>query len=220
MLEATPPSTGALQRLLEIFTTAFAIALHNAIMHATSEVMAHQDPLTGCANRRSGLENFDRAFAQARATGTPLGVLMFDLDRFKSVNDRFGHPAGDAVLVHAARAARGLPRERATCSFATAARSSSSSCPGFRSSGCSSSPSGSDGDQRRRRSRPSTGSCPVTASIGAAEMTMHRRRIVRRASCARRPGPPRGEAGWSQSRRLRGRAPRRGGVASWAVGPD
>lgn len=111
MLEATTAEHGRTQRLLEIFTTAFAIALHNAIMHATSEVMAHQDPLTGCANRRSGLENFDRAFAHARTAGTPLGVLMFDLDRFKSVNDRFGHPAGDAVLVHAARAARDCLRE-------------------------------------------------------------------------------------------------------------
>ena len=111
MLEATRAEHGRTERLLEIFTTAFAVALHNAIMHATSEVMAHQDPLTGCANRRSGLENFDHAFAQARATGTPLGVLMFDLDRFKSVNDRFGHPAGDAVLVHAARTARGCLRE-------------------------------------------------------------------------------------------------------------
>ena len=111
MLEIAPGEHGRTQRLLEIFTTAFAIALHNAIMHATSEVMAHQDPLTGCANRRSGLDNFDRAFTQARAAGTPLGVLMFDLDRFKSVNDRFGHPAGDAVLVHAAHTARGCLRE-------------------------------------------------------------------------------------------------------------
>ena len=46
------------ERLLEIFAGAFGVALHNAIMHATSEVMARQDPLTGCrqpAQRPGGL---------------------------------------------------------------------------------------------------------------------------------------------------------------------
>ncbi|TBR13833.1 MAG: GGDEF domain-containing protein [Lysobacter sp.] len=65
---------------------------------------AGHDALTGLANRR----NLDKRLAteQARALrhGTPLSVLMLDLDRFKRVNDEYGHAAGDTVLASAARA--------------------------------------------------------------------------------------------------------------------
>ena len=56
------------------------------------------DPLTGLHNRRYALAHLDRQLSLARENRTPLSVLMLDLDRFKSINDRFGHGTGDAVL--------------------------------------------------------------------------------------------------------------------------
>ena len=78
------------------------------------QFLAHHDPLTGLANRAS----LDRTLASevhaADASGRKLAVLCMDLDRFKEVNDLFGHPAGDAMLVHVARTVSDLIGEDAT----------------------------------------------------------------------------------------------------------
>ncbi|QDL90338.1 PleD family two-component system response regulator [Paroceanicella profunda] len=60
--------------------------------------LAMVDPLTGLFNRRYALHHLERIVARARATGRGFATMMLDLDSFKSVNDRYGHPAGDAVL--------------------------------------------------------------------------------------------------------------------------
>ncbi len=60
--------------------------------------LATTDELTGIANRRHFLDLAEREVARARRHGRPLGVIVFDLDRFKDVNDTHGHHAGDAVL--------------------------------------------------------------------------------------------------------------------------
>ena len=56
------------------------------------------DPLTGVINRRGFLEIGERLFERARFGNEPLALMMFDLDRFKGINDQFGHAAGDEVL--------------------------------------------------------------------------------------------------------------------------
>jgi diguanylate cyclase (GGDEF)-like protein len=56
------------------------------------------DPLTGIANRRIFLENLGRAISSAQRHHTPLSIIMADLDDFKSINDTYGHNAGDQVL--------------------------------------------------------------------------------------------------------------------------
>lgn len=68
--------------------------------------LAMIDPLTGLFNRRYATHHLDSFVARARATGQPFAGLMLDLDRFKAVNDRHGHPAGDAVLRDFARRLR------------------------------------------------------------------------------------------------------------------
>jgi diguanylate cyclase (GGDEF)-like protein len=59
---------------------------------------ASLDPLTGVANRRTFFQKGERLVQSAKAEGRPHCGLVFDLDRFKAINDEFGHAAGDAVL--------------------------------------------------------------------------------------------------------------------------
>jgi diguanylate cyclase (GGDEF)-like protein len=56
------------------------------------------DPLTGVANRRGFFETGERLLKRARFARQPAALVMFDLDRFKSINDRYGHHIGDEVL--------------------------------------------------------------------------------------------------------------------------
>lgn len=63
------------------------------------EELASIDPLTGASNRRHFLEQAKAEISRAKRQGLPLSVIMLDIDFFKSINDRFGHEAGDQVLV-------------------------------------------------------------------------------------------------------------------------
>lgn len=65
------------------------------------------DPLTGLHNRRFAMPRLARIVERALQSGHPFAVLMADIDHFKSVNDRFGHATGDAVLVEVARRLQG-----------------------------------------------------------------------------------------------------------------
>ena len=69
--------------------------------------LAHSDELTGLANRRRFREILEVAFAKAVESGAPLSLIMVDVDRFKQINDAFGHPGGDEVL----RRVAGILRE-------------------------------------------------------------------------------------------------------------
>lgn len=62
------------------------------------EEMANTDPLTGCVNRRSMLDQLETELSRARRYRHPLTVLMIDLDWFKDINDTCGHLVGDRVL--------------------------------------------------------------------------------------------------------------------------
>ncbi|WP_245606915.1 sensor domain-containing protein [Simplicispira psychrophila] len=66
------------------------------------DALAQNDPLTGLSNRSWFIQQLDAAVQQATASGEMLAVLQLNLDRFKDVNDSYGHAAGDAVLKHIA----------------------------------------------------------------------------------------------------------------------
>ncbi len=69
----------------------------------TTMVQAVTDPLTGVYNRRYANVHLDAMIEQARERGSDLAVMLLDLDRFKNVNDTYGHAAGDDVLKEFAR---------------------------------------------------------------------------------------------------------------------
>ena len=99
---AAVPTFGAdEQHLLNTLAQHASTALTNGrladelrVQVADNEHQATHDPLTGLANRLM----FERAVDAMLASGRKLGVLLFDLDRFKEVNDTLGHAAGDALL--------------------------------------------------------------------------------------------------------------------------
>lgn len=87
------------------------VALENARMHAVFREQASLDPLTGLANRRRGEELLRLELGRAERLGAPLALVFADLDRFKQVNDRYGHPFGDVVLCELAGTLLGAIRE-------------------------------------------------------------------------------------------------------------
>ena len=81
-----------------------ALSLRNAALLAEVEHLATRDALTGLVNRRVFDEGLERAVHKAARTSTPLSLVVLDLDRFKLVNDSYGHQVGDDVLRAAGRA--------------------------------------------------------------------------------------------------------------------
>jgi diguanylate cyclase (GGDEF)-like protein len=96
---ASEPALSAAER--NVATAAaplLAVSLKNAQrFHALLESTVH-DALTGCANRAHAMAVIDGELSRSRRSKLPLSLLMFDLDRFKDINDQFGHLCGDAVL--------------------------------------------------------------------------------------------------------------------------
>ncbi len=85
-------------------------AMEHSRLAAISEarqarILAETDALTGLANRRRVMMELDRMILDARQMAYPLMLVVFDIDRFKQVNDTYGHPEGDRVLQRVAQIA-------------------------------------------------------------------------------------------------------------------
>ncbi len=65
--------------------------------------LANTDPLTSIANRRAFFERVDMEMKRMRRTGSPLSILLIDIDHFKKLNDQYGHSFGDRVIIEVAR---------------------------------------------------------------------------------------------------------------------
>nr|WP_319473929.1 GGDEF domain-containing protein [uncultured Sphaerochaeta sp.] len=96
---------------IELFSNSLALALHNAITHDQVQMLAAIDPLTGLYNRRFGLTRLHEEFVRTIKQDGSLGLLMMDIDKFKQVNDTYGHTVGDRVLQAVATTARSQLRE-------------------------------------------------------------------------------------------------------------
>ncbi len=94
-----------------MFSQNLSLALHNAIIHEQMQRLAAIDPLTGLLNRRYGMIRLREEYSKAVRSEGSLGIVMFDIDFFKKVNDTYGHLAGDRVLVHISKLTKPLLRE-------------------------------------------------------------------------------------------------------------
>ena len=85
-------------RLLEAVARQIAIAISRAELFSRVSRLAYEDALTGLANRRAAEDSLERAALRASDRGSPLAVLLCDVDELKTINDTKGHEAGDRTL--------------------------------------------------------------------------------------------------------------------------
>ena len=89
--------------LLQFVANQLAASIQRKHLHAQMRFMAMHDELTRLPNRRLFHDRFDTALARAQRQGSGLSLLFIDLNRFKEVNDRYGHPCGDRLLQQVAQ---------------------------------------------------------------------------------------------------------------------
>jgi diguanylate cyclase (GGDEF)-like protein len=92
------PLTLEQRNLVGAAATVMAIGVKNMQLFVDTRELSLRDGLTGCFNRGYALDALDAELHRSRRTGAPLSILMFDVDHFKTVNDRFGHLWGDDLL--------------------------------------------------------------------------------------------------------------------------
>ena len=100
--------------LLQFVSTQIATAIERKQWEARLRHAAQHDALTGLPNRALLLDRLQKALARARRDALHLAVLYIDLDRFKQVNDRLGHSAGDLLLQQTARRIKDCVRDADT----------------------------------------------------------------------------------------------------------
>ncbi len=89
--------------MLEMACHMAALVLERSHLQAQLVDHAYHDALTGLPNRRLGRDRLSSAASRAARAGASMAVLWIDLDRFKEINDQYGHPVGDAVLQQTAQ---------------------------------------------------------------------------------------------------------------------
>lgn len=86
----------------ESLTTSLIFPLRNALKYHAVLQSALRDSLTGVGNRNNMAQTLQRDMDSAKRNGTPMSILMLDLDFFKNINDTYGHASGDQVLIETA----------------------------------------------------------------------------------------------------------------------
>ncbi len=105
------PFTPSDRELFTYLAGQAARSMENVELHETAARESVTDDLTGLSNRRAFEDALSGEVERARRFGGELGLVLIDLDNFKSVNDTYGHPQGDLVLREVARVLRASSRE-------------------------------------------------------------------------------------------------------------
>ena len=111
VLASTSAISDEARHFLDLVNSSMAVAFRNALTYDQIQQLAANDSLTGMFNRRFGMARLQEEYGRAIRSGSPIGICLFDLDHFKKVNDTYGHPMGDKVLVHVSKLIRGALRE-------------------------------------------------------------------------------------------------------------
>ena len=88
------------QHAIEAAASMLAVSLRNLQVLREVRETGVRDGLTGCWTRTHALEVLDAELRRARRSKLPVAIILFDLDHFKQINDRYGHLCGDTVLMH------------------------------------------------------------------------------------------------------------------------
>ena len=102
-------------RVISIIAKHVASAVKNAVLYEKTHESALTDPLTSLPNARYLFVSFEEEISRAVRQQVPLSIIELDVNNFKDVNDRYGHPAGDRILRGLARAIRSQLRGCDTC---------------------------------------------------------------------------------------------------------
>jgi diguanylate cyclase (GGDEF)-like protein len=107
------PNLGTIH--LEQLAVKVSLCLSNALIREQLEYMAHYDRLTGVANRRLMETSINEELIRQRRYKVPFSVLFIDCNKFKQINDTYGHDCGDKVLTYVATQLKELIRENDKC---------------------------------------------------------------------------------------------------------
>jgi diguanylate cyclase (GGDEF)-like protein len=105
------PFTSDDRQLFGYLAAQAARSIENVQLHETATTRSITDELTGLSNRRAFDDALSAEVERSRRYGTGLGLILLDLDNFKSINDTYGHQQGDVVLREVARVLREASRE-------------------------------------------------------------------------------------------------------------
>ena len=97
--------------LFAYLTGQAAVSIENVDLHEMVRIQAVTDELTGLYNLRHFHETLDGEIERSRRFSQPVGLMLLDIDNFKSVNDTYGHQQGDLVLIEVGRVLRALSRD-------------------------------------------------------------------------------------------------------------
>ena len=110
VVEGTSPVSPALERALAAASALVAVSIRNVQLFHELRETAVTDSLTGCVNRAHFIESMTAELRRSRRTGSPMSLIIVDLDGFKDVNDQDGHLAGDTALAAVGRRLKELLR--------------------------------------------------------------------------------------------------------------
>ena len=83
---------------LDTLSNQIALVMDNAILHQQIKNLARTDGLTGLLNHRTFMEKLNEEYRRIDREGRPFSILLMDIDKFKNVNDTYGHPVGDVAI--------------------------------------------------------------------------------------------------------------------------